>query len=191
MWACTLPASLRDNCKTVSGEDALGEAIATAGGGPMRHGPRGRPQQLRSARSAVSTSAREFMDNIVARGLRGEASSVRDRHALSTVTQRLKDHTGQAPRRSRAPSATPAGPRRSAAAGCSRRAASCCCPRCATIRARRQHRGLHARLRDFEKCTACGECALPVPPRTRATCRLRPPPEPAYCVGCGLCAGGL
>ena len=90
-----LPLGICDNCKTVSGEDALGEAIATAeewaGCGMDLEVD---PKQLKCEKRR-EYERKEFMDNVVRKTGLAVSKLTPATAALATVTQRLKDHTNK------------------------------------------------------------------------------------------------
>ena len=183
-----LPLGICDNCKTVSGEDALGEAIATAeewaGCGMDLEVD---PKQLKCEKRR-EYERKEFMDNIVRKTGLAVSKLTPATAALATVTQRLKDHTDKL----KAIEST-----LSNACGTTtqRRRRVLTQSRELLLSTLRDHPELAGNIEvstpvcDFEKCTACGECVRLCP--TNACDLLgsgRFALEPAYCVGCGLCA---
>lgn len=145
------------------------------------------PKQLKCEKRR-EYERKEFMDNVVRKTGLAVSKLTPATAALATVTQRLKDHTNKL----KAIEST-----LSTACGTTtqRRRRVLTQSRELLLSTLRDHPELAGNIEvstpvcDFEKCTACGECVRLCP--TNACDLLgsgRFALEPAYCVGCGLCA---
>ena len=183
-----LPLDICAKCRNVTGEEALGEAIATAeewSGVGMGLEVEARDLACRKRREY---ERKEFMDNIV----RSTGLAVSKLNpavaAVTSVTQRLRDHSNQISRLERT---------LNAACGVSseKRRRILTQSRQLLLSTLQNHPELAENIQvkapecDFSKCTMCGECVRVCPVHA---CDLvgagRFKVERQYCVGCGLCA---
>lgn len=183
-----LPLDICTACKTVTGEEVLGESIATA------EGWTGRGLGLEvEARDLVCRKRREFerkefMDSIMRTTGLAVSKLNPATAAVASVTQRLKEHSNRITNLEKT---------LNAACGTTsqkhRRILKQ--SRQLLLSTLQSHPEIAPDVRvslpecDFEKCTMCGECVRQCP---TYACDLvgsgRFTVEPAYCVGCGLCA---
>ena len=183
-----LPLGICDNCKNTTGEELLGEHIATA----EEWSGAGLGLEV-DAKDLTCTKRREyerkeFMDNIMRTTGLAVSKLNPATAAVASVTQRLRDHTKKISELEKtlrnACGTTTQKRRRILTQG-----------RQLVLSTLQSYPELAENIQvktpecDFSKCTLCGECVKICP--THATDLVgagRFTVEPTYCVGCGLCA---
>ena len=182
-----LPLDICENCKNTTGEEALGNAIATA-------------EEWVGAGMGLEVEARnltcvkrreyerkEFMDNIMKTTGLAVSKLNPATAAVASVTQRLRDHSKKI-------SALEKTLKAACGTTTSKRRRILTQGRQLMLSTLQSYPDLAENIRvstpecDFSKCTACGDCVRLCP--THATDLKgagRFSVEPAYCVGCGLC----
>ena len=183
-----LPLDICENCKNTTGEEILGNAIATA----EEWAGAGLGLEV-DAKALTCTKRREFerkevMDNI----LRTTGLAVSKLNpataAVTSVAQRLKDHSQKI-------SALEKTLKNACGTTTQKRRRILTQGRQLMLSTLQSYPELAENIQvktpecDFSKCTLCGECVKICP--THATDLVgagRFAVEPTYCIGCGLCA---
>lgn len=182
-----LPLDICERCRTTTGEEVLGDSIATAeewAGTGL--GLEVDAKQLKCVKRR-EYERKEFMDNIMKTTGLAVSKLNPATAAVASVTQRLRDHSkkiSELEKTLKAACGTTTQKRRRVLIQ----------RRQLVLSTLQEHPELAKNIQvstpecDFEKCTACGDCVKKCP--THATDLLgsgRFTVEPAYCVGCGLC----
>ena len=183
-----LPLDICENCKNTTGEEILGNAIATA----EEWAGAGLGLEV-DAKALTCTKRREFerkefMDNIMRTTGLAVSKLNPATAAVTSVAQRLKDHSQKI-------SALEKTLKNACGTTTQKRRRILTQGRQLMLSTLQSYPELAENIQvktpecDFSKCTLCGECVKICP--THATDLVgagRFAVEPTYCIGCGLCA---
>lgn len=183
-----LPLDICENCKNTTGEEILGNAIATA----EEWAGAGLGLEV-DAKALACTKRREFerkefMDNIMRTTGLAVSKLNPATAAVTSVAQRLKDHSQKI-------SALEKTLKNACGTTTQKRRRILTQGRQLMLSTLQSYPELAENIQvktpecDFSKCTLCGECVKICP--THATDLVgagRFAVEPTYCIGCGLCA---
>ncbi|HJG31689.1 MAG TPA: 4Fe-4S binding protein [Collinsella ihuae] len=183
-----LPLDICTNCKNTTGEEILGDAIATA----EEWAGTGLGLEVDSKRLKCEKrreyERKEFMDNIMKTTGLAVSKLNPATAAVTSVAQRLRDHTKKI-------SALEKALKEACGTTTAKRRRVLTQGRQLVLSTLQEHPELAQNIQvstpecDFSKCTLCGECVRICP--THATDLVgagRFTVEPTFCVGCGLCA---